>query len=834
MLRQPSAFLSSVIAILLAFSFAVHRISAQENVGEEGSLGAPRSNLESVERWGVFEVTLEGPSDGNPFVDVKLSARFKQGNHMFEPQGFYDGNGIYRVRFMPDTLGTWEYITKSNIPELDGKTGKFICVAPSADNHGPVQVYNTFYFQYADGTPYHPYGTTCYAWVHQSDAMEEQTLSTLSTTPFNKMRMCIFPKAYSYNKNEPVYYPFEGEPLKDWDFTRFNPEFWKHFEQRVLDLQKLGVEADIILFHTYDRWGFEEMNSDSDDRYIRYAVARLAAFRNVWWSLANEYDLMPAKSDADWDRFFEIIRAKDPYKHLRGIHNAGRWYDHTKPWVTHCSLQTSNMAAGIRYRQTYQKPVIYDECRYEGNIRQRWGSLTALEMTQRFWQGTLSGCYVGHGETYEHPQDLLWWAKGGVLGGQSPERIAFLKGFMADAPPFEGMAPLGDDKGHYILAKSGEYYLAHSADSDGITLTLQGEQPYRIDGIDIWEMKEVAIGTAYPGQYALSSPRPDYVYRFTLYEPGEKLRPEADASADATRGTVPLKVTFAAAGDLIHHWNFADGTTSDRSNPTHIYQRPGQYNVTLTVTDADGLSSSTGLPISVLPSPPDDLGKQTSWPGSHTGLVFLWSRDRKRNEILDKDGEVARICRVEPRGAARLDDSGAMQTEGGAFLASDVDDALLEACKRSNQLTIEAVVTINTLEQRGPARIITFSRDTGNRNFTLGQEGENLVLRLRTPQTGNNALNPQLRLSKISAHQPIHVIVSYFPGHVFCYVDGETVYSGRGIQGDFSNWERHHLLFGDEFSGRRNWRGALGRVALYNRFVGPEEAKLKYGLWRKF
>ena len=27
-----------------------------------------------------------------------------------------------------------------------------------------------------------------------------------------------------------------------------------------------------------------------DDRYLRYVVARLAAYRNVWWSLANEYD----------------------------------------------------------------------------------------------------------------------------------------------------------------------------------------------------------------------------------------------------------------------------------------------------------------------------------------------------------------------------------------------------------------------------------------------------------------------------------------------------------------------------------------------------------------
>ena len=43
----------------------------------------------------------------------------------------------------------------------------------------------------------------------------------------------------------------------------------------------------------------------------------------------------------------------------------------------------------------------------------------------------MSGCYVGHGETYKHPQDILWWAKGGVLHGQSPRRIQWLKEFMA-------------------------------------------------------------------------------------------------------------------------------------------------------------------------------------------------------------------------------------------------------------------------------------------------------------------------------------------------------------------------------------------------------------------
>ena len=75
--------------------------------------------------------------------------------------------------------------------------------------HGPVRVRNTHHFAYADGTPYFPFGTTCYAWVHQGDALERQTLKTLRTSPFNRIRMCVFPKSYEYNHNEPVLYPFE-------------------------------------------------------------------------------------------------------------------------------------------------------------------------------------------------------------------------------------------------------------------------------------------------------------------------------------------------------------------------------------------------------------------------------------------------------------------------------------------------------------------------------------------------------------------------------------------------------------------------------------------------
>ena len=39
----------------------------------------------------------------------------------------------------------------------------------------------------------------------------------------------------------------------------------------------------------------------------------------------------------------------------------------------------------------------------------------------------MRGGYAGHGETYSHPEDLLWWAKGGVLHGESWKRIGFLR-----------------------------------------------------------------------------------------------------------------------------------------------------------------------------------------------------------------------------------------------------------------------------------------------------------------------------------------------------------------------------------------------------------------------
>ena len=161
-----------------------------------------------VEQWGVWETTLDRAGEDNPYLDVQLSAVFSQGGHRIVVPAFYDGGGVYKVRFSPPAQGEWRYETRSNRPELNGKSGAFTAGSPAATNHGPIKCFKTFYLRYADGTPYHQFGTTCYAWIHQTEQLQQQTLKTLAASPFNKIRFCIFPKSYAYNQNEPELFAF--------------------------------------------------------------------------------------------------------------------------------------------------------------------------------------------------------------------------------------------------------------------------------------------------------------------------------------------------------------------------------------------------------------------------------------------------------------------------------------------------------------------------------------------------------------------------------------------------------------------------------------------------
>ena len=78
----------------------------------------------AVERWGRFELAMKAKTSANPF-DVELTATFSGPDTTMTVSGFYAGNGVVKVRFMPKTVGKWTYVTHSSLEALDSQQGSF-------------------------------------------------------------------------------------------------------------------------------------------------------------------------------------------------------------------------------------------------------------------------------------------------------------------------------------------------------------------------------------------------------------------------------------------------------------------------------------------------------------------------------------------------------------------------------------------------------------------------------------------------------------------------------------------------------------------------------------
>lgn len=473
---------------------------------------------ERVAQWERFEKSFTCHTLQNPFTDVELSAIFvhRDTKDTVRVNGFYDGDDQYKVRFMPTKIGLWTYKTLSQEKELNGHEGSLVCLQPEKGYHGMVQVGGDQNFVYADGTQYHPVGTTSYAWTHSNKQRQEDTYASMTEMGFNKLRFCVFPN--NSVRELPDEYPFElvssnrdaeGKIHYVWDYTRFNPKFFRHLEQCVERLKSIGVEADLILFTPYDEevWGFDRMPMEVNMRYLKYVVSRLASYSNLWWSMANEWDLVKQKTYRQWIDMSKYVYETDPYHHLLSIHGGTATYiDYQLPYFTHASIQDQgplyNFQGAATVRNIIHKPIIFDEVCYEGNHASRWAQLSGQEMLQRMWMGIIGGTYVTHGECFctgsDYYTGYAFLATGGKFQGTSPKRIKFMRSILDSLPAAPRLADRSWDP-HTAVAGDGTYliYFADKIPSSWkFSLPakadrfkrLSGGEKFKVEMIDTWNM----------------------------------------------------------------------------------------------------------------------------------------------------------------------------------------------------------------------------------------------------------------------------------------------------------------------------------------------------------
>ena len=274
-----------------------------------------------------------------------------------------------------------------------------------------------------------------------------------------------------------------------------------------------------------------------------------------------------------------------------------------------------------------------------------------------------------------------------------------------------------------------------------------------------------------------------------------------------------LKLTTSRVGEFFPDLWIADGE-----------HRSSKFKSPAAVEDAAD-SKLVQILKSFAPEPYDN-----KWPGSRKGLLFQWRDNKDSGQFVDGSGRLRNV-RLKTEGGARFGPNGEMHILGGAFVPDGAfNKEIRDACKKSDQIAIEAIVTTSRTPQFGPARIVSLSRNPAKRNFTLGQEGDRLVLRLQTSNTSRNGMD--FKLAPIQPGIPHHVLVAYKRGLLVCYVDGKIASQTSFERGTFDKWHgsSYSLIFGNEVGGVRPWEGYLDGVAIYSRFIDAEEAVTKFKL----
>lgn len=204
-----------------------------------------------------------------------------------------------------------------------------------------------------------------------------------------------------------------------------------------------------------------------------------------------------------------------------------------------------------------------------------------------------------------------------------------------------------------------------------------------------------------------------------------------------------------------------------------------------------------------------------AWPVSRDGLVFVWESADAANLVPDPELGADRAYTLTARGEARLDAGFAMIATGGSFVLERGEaERIGAALQARNQFTLEA--TIESEGADGP--IVTWGSQKAP-NLWLAQRSGRLVFGLRTGARGPAAY-PRLELLDLPAGAPVHLVLTYEPGRLAAYLDGEPRFETADLQGDLFHWQPSPLAFGGA-----GWRGRLEGVALYDRVLGPGEAR---------
>ncbi|MFW6438127.1 MAG: DUF4038 domain-containing protein [Armatimonadota bacterium] len=654
-----------------------------------------------------------------------------------------------------------------------------------------------------------------------------------------------------------------------------NPAYF----DRVARIVEMAAERDIVMA-LLPAWGDyvtvnETINADNAYDYGNWLGVRLGGYPNVVWVLGG--DRLP---DGHEDVFRQIVAGisdGEELPHLMTYHPRGGGHSsaeffHEDEWLDLNMIQTAHSIGYPDHRRVEAdyalapvKPTLVGEPRYENithGLRDAGPRIDDCEVRRAAWAAVLSGA-CGH--TYG-ANGIFQFATAGeqtrwkpVIGWRTAKdlpgarHMGVMREFMKSIdwtrlrPAAEMIAGNTDDAYRIAAAitDSGDLAVAYFPEYTATPVDLRriGGEGVRAEWLNprtgarerIGEFEQDSAPTFQP---PTGNEDPDYLLVLQSARPdttppqiaavsagGDPSQVRVRFSEPVARATAERAESYAVQPEvMVQGAELSAGATVVTLTTTPMTER--EY--TLTVS---GVADRWEPPNVVEPDTTATFTWAAGPPRATDGLVALYTFDALEDGAVADGSDVA-----EPLSLAIEDGSAADVLDGELVVAQDSLIAsqrpateLSEAIVQTGEATIEAWVQPGNLEQGGPARIVTLSRDSGQRNFTLGQEGERFVVRFRTTETDANGMpsldSPEGEVTTDLTH------VAYTraaDGTARLYVNGREV-ATRGVPGELTPWsDQYRLGLANELTRDRPWLGAIRLVAIYDRALTADEVAGNY------
>ena len=325
---------------------------------EEGislaTLGTEPHAVTSAVTWVANELVLNAANTySKPFYDVDVDLILTNGAVTYTIPGFWDGDNVWRVRFVCPTAGDWTYetvCTDTSDTGLHGIKGALTCTEYNGNldvyKHGFVQTTpDKRYFTYADGTPFFYLGDTHWSLGGEkadmvkkmTDQRVKQGFTVIQSEPLDG-RFALENGINKYDIKGLSTFDELFQIIASHGLTHANAEFFFPSSMSSLISYAGGydktkpVGAMTAEGKNYTFYDLADSTKDELKRISRLWVARYAAYP-VLWTLGQEIDndfYWENNPDGQWSKVnnpykyvAQYINELDPYKHPLTGHMEG-------------------------------------------------------------------------------------------------------------------------------------------------------------------------------------------------------------------------------------------------------------------------------------------------------------------------------------------------------------------------------------------------------------------------------------------------------------------------------------------------------------------------------